>query len=280
MTRTDFEKLGDLHKGYENFLNSATLMPQLPVVVRLDGRAFHTFTKGMRRPYDSRMMDAMAATTRYLVAEFNANIGYTQSDEITLIFDYPKTGEFLFNGRVGKLCTVLAAATSVKFYSVAAKTMPERTDKILPTFDARVMQYPTQELAVDCLRWREADATRNSLTAAAHSQYSTRELHKAGYAQKHEMLFKKGINWANYPVHFKRGVYFQRATIVNELSPEEIAAIPPNHAPPPGTRFHRRKVVRLDMPPVSKVLNLCDVVFKEVAPLTISTDSDEVPSDV
>ena len=104
------DKFGDRMKMYENIEAQRAFMPGLPICVRIDGRAFHTFTRGMKRPYDEDMSNAMVETMKYLVEQTFACIGYTQSDEITLILSDAK--EPLFGGRISKLTSVFAFQSS------------------------------------------------------------------------------------------------------------------------------------------------------------------------
>ena len=259
MKREDFEALGTKHKLYEQRYDS-TLMPGLPVIVRLDGRAFHTFTKGLQRPFDPRLSAAMISTTKHLVAEWNASVGYTQSDEITIAFaNADPEAEFNFGGRVQKIVSLFAASASVKFNNIIRTSIPEKASE-LPLFDARVFQYPNLDLAVENFLWRETDATRNSLTMAAHSVYSTKELHKAGYVAKHDMLHAKGINWNDYPIHFKRGMYVAKRTVMKTLTDEELQRIPPAHREP-GKMFARSVVQELNLLPLSHLANPIGVLF-------------------
>ena len=265
MRRSEFEAMGDRHKAYESRETMHKLMPGLPVLVRLDGRAFHTFTRGMARPFDVRLSKALVETAKFLVNETHASVAYTQSDEISLA--YPNLGttkQMLFDGRVQKLCSILAAMATAKFNQQVALTMPEKAH-LLPLLDARVYQYPNLDLAAESFVWRESDATRNSLTMAAHSVYSHKALHKIGYAQKHEMLHAKGINWSDYPAMFKRGTYVRRETVARELSAAELLRIPAKHRPT-GT-IMRSELKELDMPPVLRVVNLNGVLFFGEAPV-------------
>lgn len=265
MKRIEFEALGDIHKAYEAREAKQSLMPGLPVVVRLDGRAFHTFTRGLPRPYDWRLSLAMQNTTKFLVGEANAAIGYTQSDEITLVFPNtdPRT-PMLFEGRTQKLCSVMAALATAKFNREIMAHIPEKAH-LLPLFDARVYSYPTLDLAASNLVWREADATRNSLTMAAHAYYSPKELHKAGFALKHDLLHAKGVNWNDYPAFFKRGTYVRRKAVLKELTPAELARIPEKHRPPGPVM--RSIITTVDLPPITRLSNLNEVLFFGAAPI-------------
>lgn len=259
MKRSEFEAMGDRHKAFESRETMHRLMPGLPVLVRLDGRAFHTFTRGLARPYDERLSRSMIETTKYLVDHTHASVGYTQSDEISLA--YPNTdpnNQVMFDGRVQKLCSILAAMATAKFNQQILANIPEKAH-LLPLFDARVYQYPTLDLAAESFVWRETDATRNSLTMAAHAYYSHKELHKAGYARKHEMLHAKGLNWNDYPDFFKKGTYVRREAVLKELTAAEMARIPEKHRPTgPVMRSILRELV---MPPITRVENINGVLF-------------------
>ena len=258
MNRDDFELLGDRHKAYESRVET-TLMQGCPIVVRLDGRAFHTFAHGLQRPYDIRLSQAMIDTTKHLVTATNANIGYCQSDEISLAFINDIEKPFMFSGRVQKIVSVLAAIASVKFNNIISQTIPEKAH-MMPVFDARVWQYPSLDLACETFLWRETDATRNSLTMAAHSVYSHSELHKAGFKQKHDMLHAKGINWNDYPVFFKRGTYVGKRKVMKKLSEQELMRIPEKFREP-DKWFERSVVCDLGLPEYTKIDNIKQVFF-------------------
>ena len=278
MRRSDFESMGDRHKAFEARETQHKVMPGLPVLVRLDGRAFHTFTRGLIRPFDERLSRSMIETTKFLVEETHASIGYTQSDEISLA--YPCTDPskpVMFDGRIQKLCSILASTATAKFNQQILANIPEKAH-LLPLFDARVYQYPTLALTAESFLWREADATRNSLTMAAHAYYSHKELHKAGYAKKHDLLHAKGINWNDYSAAQKRGAYVRRETVLKELTLDELARIPEKHRP---TGPVLRSILKeLDMPPIHRVTNIEGVLFFGEKPVERSEpDSDTEMND-
>lgn len=257
MKREDFEKLGDRMKRYE-VVNQTYLVPGLPLIVRLDGRAFHTFTKGLEKPYDKRMSEAMQETTKYLVHEFNAKVAGTQSDEISLVF-YTREDQ-LFNGRVEKIVSVLASVASVKFNSIISKTIPDKAH-MLPVFDARAYNVPNLDIAAEQLIWREADATRNSLTMAAHHYFTTKELHKVGFKGKHDLLHSVGVNWNDYPNFFKKGSYFSRVTRSRLLTEEELSHIPEQYRP--TGLVDRTEVEEIELPPLKEVEVAKNLLFGE-----------------
>ena len=187
--------LADRMKCYEMIGAGQRLMPNLPVCLRLDGKAFHRWTRGLRRPYDERLHMLFDETTKFLVEASDAVIGYTQSDEITLILynGGQPDAQILFNGRVSKLTSVLASMATAKFNALVPSILPEKHNR-LACFDGRVWNVPTEQEAVNCLIWRELDATRNSIQMAAQALYSHKQLHQKNTSQMQEMLWQKGIN--------------------------------------------------------------------------------------
>lgn len=221
-------------KLYEGIEAQRILMPRLPVLARMDGICFHSFTKGFKRPYDENLSNAMINTTRLLVEEFGANCGYTQSDEITLGWgfeDTPAETQMYAGGRVQKLATHLAAKTSLKFAQcIASDAMPiEKVFDKLKGFDARVWNAPSPAEASNAFLWREQDATKNSIQMAARSVYSHKECDNKNGSDLQEMLWKKGINWNDYPDFFKRGTYFVKKRKQTKFTTEEIDKLPLMH---------------------------------------------------
>lgn len=249
----DPDPLGDEVKRFEDIEAGRKMMPGLPVCARLDGRAFHTFTRGCLRPSDPGMAGAMIETARALVDEFHASVGYSQSDEITLLWRAPEH----FDGRFQKLSSVLAGYASSVFVQEVIRRLPGR-ERMNPCFDCRVWQVPTREDAINVLYWREADAVKNSVQMAARSVYSHKELHGKGRRELMDLLMAKGINWNDYLPHFKRGVYLQRVVFERSLTEEERSRIPETHRPPVDQKFKRSRVEILDLPPLRQMSNAVD----------------------
>src|SRR4051812_24474708 len=148
--------LGDRCKSYELAEAGRRAMRGLPLLARLDGRAFHTFTRDLKRPYEPGMSIAMIEATRYLVQELNALVGYTQSDEITLAWyeSSQSLSEYDFDGRFQKLASVLAGMASAKFCQLVREHLPAKANET-PHFDCRVWQVPSLDDAADVFVWRE-----------------------------------------------------------------------------------------------------------------------------
>jgi tRNA(His) 5'-end guanylyltransferase len=224
------DNLGDYMKELEGEESSRKAKKGKPLIVRLDGRAFHTFTKGLKRPYDERLTQLMQLTTQHLVETTNALIGYTQSDEITLIWyiDNNSTSQYLFDGRYQKLCSICAATATGFFNRKMLDVLPEKTNYI-PLFDARAWQVPTLNDAYLALLWREKDAIKNSITMLALTHFSHKSLQKINGTVKRIMLTEIGDPWEAYPSFFKKGSYFVRVAEeikMSDLSPEDLAKIP------------------------------------------------------
>jgi tRNA(His) guanylyltransferase len=262
------DSLGDRMKMYEMAEAGRRLMPLVPVLARIDGRAFHSFTRGMRRPYDEDFSAAMIETTAALVHETNACMGYTQSDEITLAWHSTDLkSQIWFDGRVCKMTSQLAAWATLEFYLAITRRLPECGSR-KPTFDARVWTVPNRTEAANVFVWREWDATKNSISMAAQSVCSHRELHGKHGGEMQEMLFQKGINWNDYPAYFKRGTYVQRRTVRKPFTAAEIERLPPKHEARsnPNLTIERNEIAVLEMPPIQTVENRVMVIFEGATP--------------
>lgn len=262
------DALGDRMKAYEARETERRFLPMLPIYARIDGRGFSKFTRGMARPFDKAMSDAMIATTKALVDETHARIGYTQSDEISLVWltDDPKS-EMLFAGKAQKMTSVLAGYATAAFTRAILDGPLAAYVNRLPHFDARVFQMPSRTEAANAFLWRELDATKNAISMAARSGYSHKALHGKSGSEMQEMLFQKGINFNDYPAFFKRGTFVRRVTRERSLTVEELARVPEPHRPEPGALFQRSSVEEIDMPRFGSVENREAVIFDGAAPL-------------
>lgn len=265
MSNSDKTSLGDRMKGYEAATESR-LLNGLPIIARIDGRAFHTYTAGLKRPYDETLSNIMINTTCDLVQRTDALLGYTQSDEISLLF-YPKDSksQVFFDGRRDKLVSNLASMATYFFNSYVDRTVffPKRGTPAF--FDCRVFNTPTKMETYNYFLWRERDATKNSISMAAQSVFSHKELMGKNSSDKQEMLFQKGINWNNYPNFFKRGTYIQRIMIEEPFSAEELDKLPVNHQARknPSLTVRRSRVKVVDVPPISQLVDKVGFIFSE-----------------
>lgn len=212
--------LGDRMKGYEN-ISRNYLTRRVPVIIRLDGKAFHTFTRGMAKPFSPILTEAMQETMKALCEGIQGCVlGYTQSDEITLVLtDYETIStDAWFGYNIQKMVSVAASMATLAFNVAFTRAYQEwqygnpdadcscyarKQNKAM--FDARVFSVPKEEVC-NCLIWRQQDATRNSIEAVGQAYFSQRQLYKKNCDQIQEMLWaQKGINWNDFPADLKRG---------------------------------------------------------------------------
>lgn len=262
-------QLDDRMKLYESVNTRDKSMPLLPLFARLDGKAFHSFTNGLSRPFDKGLSSLMIETTKHLVKTTNALVGYTQSDEITLLmYSNSMNTQLFFDGRLFKINSILAATASVFFNKNLEKLIPSHADKN-PLFDCRCWNVPTLEEAVNVFVWRELDATKNSITMAAQSYYSHNELMNKNGSEKQEMLFKKGINWNDYPAFFKRGTYIKTRKVERPFTPEELDKLPLKHEARqnPSLKIVRSEICEMDLPPILSISNKTGVFFQDEEPI-------------
>lgn len=211
------------------------LTRRTPVAIRIDGKAFHTFTKNFQKPFDAIFMTAMQNTMKRLCENIQGCVfGYTQSDEITLILiDYQNlNSDAWFDYQVQKMCSVAASMATLYFNQelVTSKAMYEMEwqSSLVPqsveeqknhmkylsdvtfaickgaTFDARCFNIPKEEVT-NLIYWRQLDAIRNSIQSCGQVKYSSRQLHGASCAVIKEMLHQDGYEWDKLPLYMQRG---------------------------------------------------------------------------
>ena len=235
------DELGTRMKEFYESVPKTRLVRRMPVAIRLDGKAFHTFTRGFEKPFDEVLGKSMRETMKYLCENIQGCVfGYTQSDEITLILqDYKElTTDAWFDYEVQKLCSISASMATMAFNKFFAKNVdnylfdtgelgnvPEELSDIGKTymkaikkgamFDARCFNIPKEEVC-NLIYWRQLDATRNSIQMVGQANFSHKELQNKSCNMIQEMLFaEKGINWNDYPTYLKRGSCCIKTTIQN-----------------------------------------------------------------
>lgn len=248
------DALGDRMKAYEARESDRRFLPMVPVCARIDGRNFSAFTR-----------DAMIETTECLVDETHERIGYTQSDEISLVWLSERSdSSIFFDHRVAKMTSVLASyATAAFTRALAGGPLAVRISS-MPHFDCRVWSVPSRTEAANVFLWREQDATKNAIQMAARSIYSHKECDHKNGSELQEMLFAKGINFNDYPAFFKRGTFVRRKTVERYLTAEELARIPEDYRPD-GT-VARSLISPVEMPRFGSVTNREAVVFDGAEP--------------
>ena len=235
------DDLGTRMKTFYENIPKTRLMRRVPVAIRLDGKAFHTFTRGFQKPFDFVLMNTMQQTMKYLCENIQGCVfGYTQSDEITLILvDYQKfTSSAWFDYEVQKICSISASMATMAFNRFFAQEVdkwgvetfgyewyeggtndpevansPEwklseiysKAIKKGALFDARCFNIPKEEVT-NLVYWRQLDATRNSIQMVGQAYFSNSQLKGKSCNDIQDMLFKEyGVNWNDFTTPCKRG---------------------------------------------------------------------------
>ena len=225
------DELGVRMKTFYEQIPKTRLMRRTPVAIRIDGKAFHTFTRGFQKPFDEVLVKSMQDTMKYLCENIQGCVlGYTQSDEITLVLvDYKNLDSAAwFDYEVQKMCSIAASMATMVFNKAFAKNagkeiiefydawnITDQEKKYIATlsnaidkgamFDARVFNIPKEEVT-NLIYWRQLDATRNSIQMVGQANFSHGELQNKSCNMIQDMLHEqKGINWNDFPTHLKRG---------------------------------------------------------------------------
>lgn len=264
------DDLGIRMKTYEALTTSIMLMPNLPVYARLDGRAFHTFCKGLDKPFDLEFVNVMREVCKDMITQTNAKLGYVQSDEISLCWE--DMSKAPFDGRLFKLTSVLASMATVSFVLNCIKhcKLKAKVEKLKPNFDCRVIQLPNMIELANMFIWRENDASRNSLSMLAQANFSHKQLQGKSSSDMNEMLFiEKGINYNDLEQHLKRGSYFKRSNNLVEIDKETLFKIPVDKRPE-NNMVMRTEVQEVLFPIMKKVENKVETYFYDATPIIIS----------
>ena len=227
------DDLGVRMKTFYEQIPKTKLMRRCPVAIRIDGKAFHTFTRGFQKPFDEVLIKSMQETMKYLCENIQGCVlGYTQSDEITLILvDYKKlTSSAWFDYEVQKICSISASMATMAFnkffenyvdvyrfikWDSISKKYEDGTQEYIQIllnavekgamFDARCFNIPKEEVT-NLVYWRQLDASRNSIQMVGQANFSHKELQNKSCNDIQDMLMtQKGINWNDLPTYQKRG---------------------------------------------------------------------------
>ena len=228
------DDLGTRMKEFYEQIPKSKLMRRTPVAIRIDGKAFHTFTRSFQKPFDNILIKTMQETTKYLCENIQGCVfGFTQSDEITLILiDYQRLNSSAwFDYEVQKLCSISASMATMafnKYFMLAVNdyceynpnaTLEQRNIYVSAIekgamFDARCFNIPKEEVT-NLIYWRQLDATRNSIQMVGQANFSHQELQNKTCNMIQDMLYEqKGINWNDFPTYQKRGTCIVRNKIV------------------------------------------------------------------
>ena len=195
-------------KAYEN-IPRIHLTPRMPTIIRIDGKAFHTYTKGFEKPWSTEIRDAMTAAATALLEEIQgAEFAYYQSDEISVLLnDYKRfTSQSWFGKNVQKMASVSASIATAHFNNYFALLLVSK----LAEFDSRCFVLPREEVN-NYFWWRQMDAIRNSASGLAQANFSHKELQGCNVNKMLRMLENKGIPWEKCEDWQKYGMMVTRS---------------------------------------------------------------------
>lgn len=200
----DKTSLGDRIKGYEQVWK-IKFPNRMPLILRLDGKAFHTFTKGLKSPFDLNFIELMSNTAKYLCENIQGSqVAFVQSDEITiLINDYKKLNSSGWFDRSLQKIDSISAGMASAFFSINSNNLNLGSGQ-LAVFDCRAFVLPEKEVNNNFV-WRQQDWKRNSIQMLAQSMFSHKEMHKKNVKVLRTMCEDKRVMWENLPTHLKRG---------------------------------------------------------------------------
>ena len=209
--------LEDRMRSYEM---DSPLTENLPVIIRIDGRTFSQFTRGMAKPFDMGFIEMMNEIAIGLCNDMqNCRLAYLQSDEISFLLYQRIDSQAWFGNKIQKLCSVASSKAS----SIATRWVMENIPNKNPivSFDARANVYPVKDVA-NYFVWRQKDWERNSLFMVASSYYSAKQLKGKDRADQNEMIFQKDDNWDTYPTMLKRGRCVVREAVMETVDNENF----------------------------------------------------------
>lgn len=238
------DEFGDRMKDYEGLFTKQTVVPSQILCVRIDGKGFSKFTKGFVKPFDYRLTKTMVETTKELVKLTNADIGYTQSDEITLIYGMgEKQNEHIFGGKTSKINSIIASMTTANFNKFLKENA--ETDK-LAYFDCRSWGVPNKIEASNVLLWRVQDARKNSISAMMRWTCGHKAMENLSGEQMKEYMLQEGKDWNDLANVWKYGVYVKRRNYETEL-PDDVWNKIPDDKKPLDRTVIRSKIDEIDL---------------------------------
>lgn len=199
--------LGSRIKRYEAVSNNK-LTPRSPLFIRIDGKSFHTFTKGLEKPFCQSLIDTMVYAAEMTAKNMSGcKLAYVQSDEATFMLADYDTNEMQgwFDYELNKVVSI-SASLFTYYFNKEWDLQREAGERLPALFDSRAFTVPLED-APNVFIWRQQDWERNSIQMLAQSEYSQKELNGKKVPDLHEMLFKKGINWADLNDQLKNGTY-------------------------------------------------------------------------
>lgn len=213
-----------MKENYEN--RSKVFLPRRAyTILRIDGKAFHTYTKGLVRPFDDGLIEDMDYTAQHLCKKImGAKFAYTQSDEISiLVTDFDTyTTDAWFDNSVQKMVSISASMATACFNRQRyVRYLTEKSNLLEgyltplkdAEFDSRVFQIPCRFEVENYFRWRQLDCIRNSIASLAQSLYSPKQLHGKNTREQQDMIHEKGQNWNDLDPKYKIGRFITKSSI-------------------------------------------------------------------
>ena len=248
------DELGTRMKTFYEQIPKTKLTRRTPVIIRIDGKAFHTFTRGFKKPFDEVLIQTMQETTKYLCENVQGCVlGYTQSDEVSLVLvDYQRfETSAWFDYEIQKMCSIAASMATMAFNKCFEKNINDWISKNAPSFhevwhnpedeklyhvylnasnkgamfDARVFNIPKEEVT-NCIYWRQLDASRNSIQMVGQANFSHKELQNKSCNDIQDMLvLQKNINWNDFPTYQKRGTCVVKSDERETITEDNIGTV-------------------------------------------------------
>lgn len=261
------DSLGDRMKSFEVPSTSRKAFKGQPIIARLDGKGFHTFCKGLNRPFDIRLHNLMKRVTGSLVERFGATVGYTQSDEITLMWfvDSTATAEYVFDGRFQKMDSLLAAYAS-SIFNRDLETFIREKGACTEIFDCRSFAVPNLLEAYHSILWRQQDCAKNAISMAAQALFS----HKSLQGMKgHEMIKRlkdeAGVEFSSYPPEFRNGSFARRVKVMKPMDDDLLKKLSAKGVMMPTAAIERSELQFLSVS-LKDLENPVEHLFKSAPP--------------
>ena len=235
-----------------------------PWIVRLDGRSFHSWTRGLDRPFDERLREAMARTTEAVVEEAGAWHGYTQSDEVNLVLWCTAEQEPAFGGKLQKIVSLLAARATATFNEAIRELHPSHARRMgTGLFDARIFAVPGRGEAAAAIEERSRDCRRNAVRSIGHVRYGHKALLGVGTRELIERLESDDDPVQAWPGRHIGGIAISKRRVKRRFKAHELDKLPPRHAArlDPQVKIERTEVVRVENPTYRDTAQAVGMIF-------------------
>ena len=217
-------KFGDRMKYYEKVETEDYFIPTLPVIIRLDGINFSSYCKNFYKPFDFNFSNTMVETTEFLMKEFNAILGYTQSDEISLLLYSDRFDKPIYcNGKKHKIISHSASKCATYFNDIF------KNNEKIANFDSRAFNLPTLDEALNEFIWRQDDAKKNSISGLAQVYFSHNQLMNQNSLDKIKMLKDIGVFWHDRQDFIKYGTFIRKTKVKRSFTYVERNILPEKH---------------------------------------------------